>query len=309
LASISERNGTSGRRPAAYAFDLSETQARLRVLAENFARSLDAEAAVAATLDGDGSSVMGTEPAGPRGNGSEPGAPSVPAELIREAITAGGVAHGPIPGDAPDAETRFAIVVPVRVGRLTGGVLWAAFPEPPPMLDRALGRAAGFGAVMASCLREAAAEAPREAAPRDEGSGCMSRSDILRALSGEVARCERHERPLSVCLIDLDGFVPAGGVGGRGARNGPTLADVGRGFDARLRPYDAVGRVGGATFLVVLPETARRGAQAVARQLTEALSWSRGGTRSEVSVGIAEWGAGKRDVDLLAEADRELRPR
>lgn len=308
MASISERNGTSGRPPAAYAFDLSETQARLRVLAGNFARSLDAETAVAATLDGDGSSVVGAELAGPPRNGSEAGAPSVPAELIREAIAAGGVAHGLIPGDAPDAESRFAIVVPVRVGRLTGGVLWAAFPEPPPMLDRALGRAAGFGAVMAACLR-AAAEAPREVAPRDEGSGCLSRSDILSALSAEVARCERHERPLSVCLIDLDGFLPAGDAHGPGARNGTTLADLGRGFDAGLRPYDAVGRVGGGTFLVVLPETARRGAQAVARHLTEAVPRSGGGARSEVSVGIAEWGAGKRDVDLLAEADRELRAR
>jgi diguanylate cyclase (GGDEF)-like protein len=280
------------------------------VLAENFARSLDAEAAVAATLDGDGSSVIAAELAVPRGNRSEAGAPSVPEELIREAIAAGGVAHGLIPGDGPDAESRFAIVVPVRVGRLTGGVLWAAFPEPPPMLDRALGRAAGFGAVMAACLRDTAGEAPREVAPRDEESGgCLSRSDILMALSAEVARCERHEGPLSVCLIDLDGFLPVGDVHSRAARNGTTRADLGRGFDARLRPYDSVGWVGGGTFLVVLPETARRGAQAVARHLTDAVPGNGGGTRSQVSVGIAEWGAGKRDVDLFAEAQRELRAR
>ena len=70
-------------------------QALLRPLAESFARCLGADAAVAATLDGDGSSVVGAEWFG-SGNGATPGALPVPAELIAEAIATGRALHGRI---------------------------------------------------------------------------------------------------------------------------------------------------------------------------------------------------------------------
>jgi len=234
----------------------------------------------------------------------------VPAELIREAIATGRVLHGRIPDGGRDSASRFAIVVPVRVGRLTTGLLWAAFREPPTALDRTLDRAGEFGAVMAACMRGAASDQIPEAASRSDDGGCLSGPEILRALSSEIARCERHRRPLSVCVIGLNGSSAAGLDGAAPARE-RTLAAVGRGLQACLRPYDAVGRLGRDEFLVVMPETPRPGADAAVRHLREAVQEARrsGAAQPDVAAGIAEWGGGKGAMDLLADAHRDLRAR
>jgi diguanylate cyclase (GGDEF)-like protein len=89
---------------------------------------------------------------------------------------------------------------------------------------------------------------------------------IVDVLDREVKRALRYHDALSVLMVEVDHLASIGD------RYGPQAADtmlkeVARALHSVLRPYDAVGRYGTQEFLVVLPDTDRNAAAAVARRL------------------------------------------
>jgi diguanylate cyclase (GGDEF)-like protein len=132
----------------------------------------------------------------------------------------------------------------------------------------------------------------------DPLTGVGNRRALDRDLARELGRSLRHGRPLSIGAIDVDGLKRLNDTLGHGAGD-DALRRLAAGLSETLRLGDAVYRVGGDEFVVVLPETAADDVPALldrARAITPAFSI--GVATAPVEATIAE--------ELLALADARL---
>ncbi len=90
----------------------------------------------------------------------------------------------------------------------------------------------------------------------------MNRGAIMARLHEEVARAKRGAIPLSLGIMDIDHFKSVNDTYGHAAGDEVLREVVGRSALA-LRPYDALGRVGGEEFLMLIPGAAREDAWSV----------------------------------------------
>ena len=105
------------------------------------------------------------------------------------------------------------------------------------------------------CLLEqlkAARETLRDLAAHDPLTGLWNHSSIIDLLVNEIDRAERQGTYVGVALVDLDHFKSINDAHGHlvGDR---VLHEAAQVMSRTIRPYDAVGRLGGEEFLVVLP--------------------------------------------------------
>jgi diguanylate cyclase (GGDEF)-like protein/putative nucleotidyltransferase with HDIG domain len=129
-------------------------------------------------------------------------------------------------------------------------------------------------------------------------------------LDSELSRGRRTEQPLSVLVLDLDGFKQINDHFGHLEGN-KVLKEVAAGLKSSCRDYDYVARMGGDEFVVLLPgvgpvEVHRRTAQLreVVMQLAQEYM---GAHQLTVSIGIATFPHDGHDAEeLLAEADRRM---
>jgi len=91
-------------------------------------------------------------------------------------------------------------------------------------------------------------------AATDELTGCAVRRVFRQRVGEEIARSMRHDRSLSLMMIDVDRFKSVNDTYGHvvGDR---LLAAVGAVLRADVRTFDMVGRLGGDEFAVLLPDT------------------------------------------------------
>ncbi|HEV7942804.1 MAG TPA: GGDEF domain-containing protein [Solirubrobacteraceae bacterium] len=139
----------------------------------------------------------------------------------------------------------------------------------------------------------------RQQAGTDELTGLLNRSGFLAAAVRERAIADRSRAPLSVAVLDLNGFKQVNDSLGHAAGD-RLLADLAVAWRARLRAGDVLARHGGDEFVLLLPGT-DSGDAAQALQRLHApevpITWS---------AGVSQWIAGE-DLDTcLAKADREL---
>src|SRR5258705_2338954 len=83
--------------------------------------------------------------------------------------------------------------------------------------------------------------------------------ELCQRFEVERNRALRHDRPLSLALLDIDGFRDVNAVHGQLVGD-EVLGTVGWAFQRFLRSYDLAGRATDDEFLVALPETATDGA-------------------------------------------------
>lgn len=108
-------------------------------------------------------------------------------------------------------------------------------------------------------------------ASHDALTGVWNRNAILRILRLELARAERSERPRGVILLDLDDFRRLNVL--LGSREADfVLQEVSRRLAAFVRPYDTFGRLGGDSFLAILPSCDQTATAGVAERLHRAIS-------------------------------------
>ncbi len=138
-----------------------------------------------------------------------------------------------------------------------------------------------------------------------------NRRFLLEQLEREIARSGRHERTLSIVLVDLDRFKGINDSHGHLAGDA-VLQQLGVTLGRATRREDCVGRLGGDEFLVLLPETQPDGARLFAARLCANVAGSAycyEGRRLAVSIsaGVATWRSGIDSAhSLLEAADRAL---
>jgi diguanylate cyclase (GGDEF)-like protein len=142
-------------------------------------------------------------------------------------------------------------------------------------------------------------ESLRQRADTDQLTGLLNRNGFLTAAVREHAIAQRTRTPLTIAVLDLDGFKQVNDRLGHAAGD-RLLADLGRVWRERLRAGDILARHGGDEFVLLLPATAPGEADQVLERLGDerlAVEWS---------VGFSEWLPGE-DLDAaLARADRSL---
>lgn len=146
---------------------------------------------------------------------------------------------------------------------------------------------------------------------RDPLTGLGNRATTLGSLENRFDLSQRHGRPLSVVMCDLDHFKRINDAHGHGAGD-MVLQAFGEVVRQNLRTSDLAGRIGGEEFLLVLPETDLEGAEFLAERLRSALAdhpLALGGGQLQVtcSLGVAQRQPSDREAGaLLGRADAAL---
>jgi diguanylate cyclase (GGDEF)-like protein len=147
---------------------------------------------------------------------------------------------------------------------------------------------------------------------RDPLTGALSRSVFYEELSRALARMERQSHTLAVLFVDLDRLKQVNDCHGHAAGDELIRQTVTR-LSASLRPSDAVARIGGDEFVILLDDLQQSNeAEIVAQRVLDSLSEPCQVTPSVVispsaSVGIALAGDGAMDADtLLSHSDAAM---
>ncbi|PSC06996.1 GGDEF domain-containing protein [Alsobacter soli] len=168
---------------------------------------------------------------------------------------------------------------------------------------------------IAELTRELAAAQARvreleELAHVDELTGALNRRGFLRELRRALSYTERYGVPVSLALLDLDGFKAVNDLWGHPAGDA-VLAHTAQALSSRLRASDIVGRLGGDEFAILLwhapGEVAADKAAALSRTLSaDPIRWAGHEISIRASFGVQQLEAGQSVEDALQGADRRL---
>lgn len=150
------------------------------------------------------------------------------------------------------------------------------------------------------------------AAQMDPLTRAARRRPFLERLRAEVAQARRYSHPIVLVVIDVDGLADVNGQHGPSVGDA-VLSELALRLRLRMREADALGRLGGDAFAVILPHTDERGAAVFAdavlrRMVGRPIATSAGPLTVTVSIGVALMRAGM-DLDdegLLAAAEEAL---
>jgi diguanylate cyclase (GGDEF)-like protein len=150
----------------------------------------------------------------------------------------------------------------------------------------------------------------RDAANRDFLTGALSRKGFETIARTRLAEAGRQGLPVSLLIIDLDHFKSINDTFGH-AGGDAVLREFVRVMHLQLRRGDALGRMGGEEFAVLLPATELDDAMRLAERLRSAVvaqpaTTTAGPCPYSISGGLAAWRAGETLDRLSARADAAL---
>jgi len=151
----------------------------------------------------------------------------------------------------------------------------------------------------------------RDSARRDPLTGLLNRRAFDGEFAREFSRARRFRSPLSVIALDIDHFKSINDRFGH-AGGDKALATVGELLRSEIRQMDVAVRVGGDEFALLLPETDRLGAVALAEKLRRRLAERRLPTSDGIldmtfTAGVAELNESDNGWEsLLERADANL---
>ncbi|WP_170834551.1 GGDEF domain-containing protein [Magnetospirillum fulvum] len=153
----------------------------------------------------------------------------------------------------------------------------------------------------------------RELATTDDLTGALSRRAFFAAVEQEAERSSRYGSKMSLMMIDLDHFKQVNDRFGHAAGD-RALKLAAQAMVEGLRDIDALGRMGGEEFAVLLPQTSLSGAIEVAERLRKSVAAIAipvdphpMTVQLTVSIGVAERLDDESDFDrVLSRADAAL---
>jgi two-component system cell cycle response regulator len=155
-------------------------------------------------------------------------------------------------------------------------------------------------------------EAALEAAARtDYLTGTLNRRAMSERAQDERRRAQRSKMPISLLMLDIDHFKKINDTYGHDVGD-DALKELVSMIAEKLRVTDALGRVGGEEFVLLLPETGLKGAKILAERIRERIEENilevAGGheLKMTVSGGLALWEEGQTYEDVLKNADEFL---
>ena len=104
----------------------------------------------------------------------------------------------------------------------------------------------------------------------DSLTGLLNRRYLQERLKDELARSERYSHPMSLLMLDLDGFKDCNDTHGH-LFGDKMLKDVADTLQNAVRSMDILARYGGDEFIVILPETRETVAIDIAERLRTSL--------------------------------------
>ena len=154
-----------------------------------------------------------------------------------------------------------------------------------------------------------------EGALQDPLTGLYNRRHFEERLVSEMSAAQRHQRPVSLLMCDVDHFKAINDRHGHLAGD-ETLKMVAFVLRGAVRKEDVLARYGGEEFVVIARETPLRGAQALGERIRRAVeasrcTWQGVDLGVTASVGVATWlgpeiREGISERELLETADRAL---
>ena len=144
-------------------------------------------------------------------------------------------------------------------------------------------------------------------ATTDGLTGLHNQRAFHRRLSDEVERARRYGHPLSLVLLDLDGFKAINDLAGHPTGD-RVLAEIAGRIEATIRVEAMLARLGGDELAIILPECDDEAAYLVAERIRVAVATAPAAVsqRVTVSAGIAERSAQDGEPELIAAADIAL---
>ncbi|MDQ6804658.1 MAG: GGDEF domain-containing protein [Actinomycetota bacterium] len=162
-----------------------------------------------------------------------------------------------------------------------------------------------YAGLAALCLHGATTvDGPLASVSFDGLTGCLNHTMIRAELQREIGRSQRHGRPVSCFLIDLDHFKQ-----GDDRRGNRALADVSAILREGVRAGDTIGHYGGDQLVAILADTDQSAACVLANRLRSIIcTTTPDGEHAplDASVGVAEWRPRQTADEMLAAADQAL---
>ncbi len=155
-------------------------------------------------------------------------------------------------------------------------------------------------------------EQTRQASLSDPLTGLPNSRFMLGYLSRELSRADRHERPVSILVLDLDDFKEINDNHGHHVGD-RALREVARVLRETIRPYDICVRYAGDEFIIVLPDCGQEEADTKRVELQQAIDMLKFEAAPgqqvplSLSIGAAVFpGDGTSYESLLAAADGRM---
>lgn len=98
-----------------------------------------------------------------------------------------------------------------------------------------------------------------------------NRRAVAHHLEGEWSRAIRHDRPLSLLVVDIDNLKNINDLCGHYVGD-EVIVEVAHRLFASLRAEDHIGRIGGDEFLVICPDANAQSTRSISRKLANAIS-------------------------------------
>jgi len=140
----------------------------------------------------------------------------------------------------------------------------------------------------------------------DPLTGTMNRRAFFAMAENELSRIQRHERDLSVIVLDIDGLKAINDSHGQDAGD-EALVRAAKEIDYLLRQEDALARLDSGQFAIMMPETDLERAECAAQRLCQHLSEVEIGTatgRATLTASIGVTGASNSDESFDAVMKR-----
>ena len=152
-------------------------------------------------------------------------------------------------------------------------------------------------------------EAFKAMAIRDDLTGLFNRRYFDEAIASEVVRATRYNRDLSLIFMDVDHFKNFNDELGHQLGDA-ALRKISAILKELVRETDIATRYGGEEFVVILPETSKQDARAVAEKIRETItSAAIEGAQKKVTIsaGVATLGQdGNNSAELIGKADQAV---